>query len=87
MMNISRRKFLRFAPASVGAIALGAVVWPETEVENSIRWVGHLDADYNRALDQMTETILIAGQKAADPPLMYRSKGRSPIHTFGWEPQ
>lgn len=66
-MDISRRKFLRLAPASVGAFAVGMVVLPE-----------HRDtADMIfRAFKKMLlpnptiETLLIAGQKAADPPLM-----------------
>ena len=60
-MDISRRKFLRFAPASVGAFALGALVLPKAVPAKS--WAGHWQ--------DLAETILRCGQKAADPPLMY----------------
>ena len=52
-MRIARRKFLRLAPASVGAIALGAAVLPKIMP----------------AKRKVTEAMLLAGQKATDPPL------------------
>ena len=53
-MKFTRRKFLRFAPASVGVFALGAVVLPKGAP----------------AKNKVTEEMLIAAQKATDPPLI-----------------
>ena len=86
-MRITRRKFLRFVPASVGVIALGLVVLPKDNTREQI-WNAFYRAilrlpDSN-TLYAMSETMLRAGQKAADPPLMYVSKGKVKIREFAF---
>ena len=89
-MRITRRKFLRFVPVSVGAIALGVAVLTKMppakrKVTRAFIWhkssfgYGHLESEY-----AMSETMLRAGQKAADPPLMYVSKGKVKIREFAF---
>lgn len=66
-MAISRRKFLRLAPASVGAIALGAAA---ISAKPRIPALTTASLPGANTLKAMSETMLIAGQRAADPPLM-----------------
>ena len=66
-MDISRRKFFRLGSASVGAIALGAVVLPESKAMNAN---AGLDRATMATQQAMRETMPIAGQRAIDPPLL-----------------
>ena len=58
-MAISRRAFLGLAPASVGAIALGVTFVPSKS---------HVPALTG---DDEVDRMLIAAERAADPPLLY----------------
>ena len=61
MMEFTRRKFLRLAPASVGAIALGAAVLPQlAPIEH--RTPGSV--------------LIAASQRAVDPPFLALSPSR-----------
>ena len=83
-MEFTRRKFLRLAPASVGALALGVAVLPESRrpggyfYRNSISWLGPNDSEYNDLWEQMNETILVAAQKVVDPPHFVVIDGSDP---------
>lgn len=57
MMKISRRKLLRFAPASVAAVALGAVVLPKIA---PARGIPTMAAEW-RALEKLADPLLFGG--------------------------
>lgn len=77
MMKISRRAFFGLAPASVGAIALGAAVLPKAVSANHI--------DVESMLDQMIETTLIASERMAHPALVYVTKHGRKERMFAFE--
>ena len=68
-MEFTRRKFLRLAPASVGAIALGVAAVSTKPRMPALTMASLPDAN---TLEAMGETMLSASQKAADPPLAIR---------------
>ena len=68
-MNISRRRFFRLVPASVGAVLLGSVVLPKEKRS----FIFHQSAwgeatDIEQSLDQMIETTIASG-RMVEPPL------------------
>ena len=72
-MAISRRNFLRFAPVSVGAVALGVVVLPrlvppKPRVTNAMLVAAQKMTDPPFKTDM--DRIITATQRAVDPPLM-----------------
>ena len=68
MKLLTRRSFLRFAPTEAGAIALGVAVFPE--IVRKLRSLQFLNLPDTNTSQAISETILVAAERAADPPLV-----------------